>query len=180
MGLCLGLFADMGTAGDEFCLDLLIGGACKGWVVERAGPGLCEWRPLEAVYIALDAHLDGEELRAVGYVEAAPGAEIWARSHQGRAMGGQDGPGRRGRGKSAEGLARSCSVSCSICEHGSQPGYRSIPLPGCSWPEEQPLGQVSGAPQGEGTALSSVPASQPPPSSLPGPDEGRPPGQPSR
>ena len=53
---------------------------------------------MKAIYMALDKHLDGEELWVVGYMEVAPGAEIWAGSHQGRAVGGQDGPGRRGRG----------------------------------------------------------------------------------
>lgn len=31
--------------------------------------------------MALDKHLDGEELWVVGYMEVAPRAEIWAGSH---------------------------------------------------------------------------------------------------
>ena len=50
---------------------------------------------MKAIYMALDKHLDGEELWVVGYIQVVPGAEIWVGSHQGRATGGRE---KRGRG----------------------------------------------------------------------------------
>lgn len=94
------------------------GGACKGWVA-----GLGEWRPLEVIHMALYKHLDGAEQWAVGYMDMEFGAEIWESA--GVELGVWDGPRRRGRGKGAEGWARSCSVNCSMCEHGAQSVLRS-------------------------------------------------------
>lgn len=79
---------------------------------------------VKAVYMALDKHLDGEELWVVGYMQVVPGAEIRVGSHQGRVTGGRE--------KGAESRGQKARVSCSICECGAQTGGRSTPSPGCN------------------------------------------------
>lgn len=106
------------------------------------------------------------------------GCEAWGRE-LGRArsqveLGGWGGPARRGSGKRAEGWALSCSVSRDIGERGAQRGLSSTPSPRCTWPEQQPAARRLEP------LCSQGPAPPSPPSSLPGPDAGRPPGQSSR
>lgn len=109
LSLWLGLFANMGTTGDGFYLDLLFGMLTKAKFLEGLvlvcvnllPPPLHPLPPtMKTIYMALDKHLDGEELWVVGYIQVVPGAEIWVGSHQGRATGGWE-KGAEGRGQKA-------------------------------------------------------------------------------
>lgn len=148
------------------------GGACKGWVA-----GLGEWRPLEVVHMALDKHLDGAEQWAVGYMDMELGAEIWESA--GVELGGWDGPGRRGRGKGAEGGrgAVVLTAACVSMEPSLSLGHTVTRM---QLTRITALRLDVWSPQREGTSLPSVPTPQTPPSSLPGPDKGCPPRQSSR
>lgn len=130
---------------------------CEGWVAERAGPRLCEWRPRASVCVALDERLHGEEQWGVGCVDVELGQRAGLGSSTTRVELWQwwDDPGRRAGGVQQEArrtafvLAAafvSMKLSPAVGPHRCWAGLGKMPAPRsriCSSQERAHLGSQS-------------------------------------